>query len=111
MRSSITALRGFYLLLARAGVFQRHQECRPIEEVRGHFRKTVALRVHAGDDVIADFPDGPVVVGQQYGFDLFMLGGPAVLVRVHQGDFLADVFVEELGGLEEVVFVVLLDDA
>src|SRR5713226_4149653 len=40
-----------------------------------------------------------------------MLGGPAVLVGAHKGDFLADVLVEELGGLEEVVFVVLLDDA
>ncbi len=40
-----------------------------------------------------------------------MLGGAAFLVGANQRHLLADVFVEKFCGLEQIVFVVLLDDA
>ena len=33
------------------------------------------------------------------------------MIRAHQRDFLADVLMQEFRGLEEVVFIVLFDDA
>src|SRR5207249_3590906 len=48
---------------------------------------------------------------QQGGFDLLVLGGAAFLIGADQRDFLTHVFVQEFRGLEEIVFVILLDDA
>ena len=99
------------LLLARAGIFERHEQRGPVVKIRGNFREAVALGKHACDDVVADSPNRAVVVGEQSGFDFFMLGGAAVLIRADQRDFLAHVFVEKFRGLEEIVFVILFDDA
>ena len=57
------------------------------------------------------FQTWPLLSESKSGFDFFVLGGAVVLVGADEGDFLADVFVQELGGLEEIVFVVLFDDA
>ncbi len=40
-----------------------------------------------------------------------MFGRAVFLIRANQRDFLADVFVQEFGGFEEIVFVILLDHA
>ena len=71
-----------------------------VVEIRGDFGETIALGVAAGDDVVADFPDLAVVVGEQRGFDFFALQGAVVVVGVDERDFFADVFVEEFGGIE-----------
>ena len=102
---------GFDLLLARAGIFQRHQQRGAIEEVCGDFRKAKAFGVHPGDDVVANFPHWAVVVRQQRGLDLLVLGGAIFLVGADQGHFLAHVLVQQLRRFQQVVFVVLLDDA
>ena len=104
-------IRGFDLLFARAGIFERHEKRGAVIEIRGDVGEAIAFGVGAGDDVVADFPDLAVVVGEKRGFDFFVLRGAAVLIRADEGDFAADVFVEELGGLEEIVFVILLEDA
>src|SRR6202007_3292367 len=89
----------FDLVLAQAGIVQRHQQSGAVVKIRGDFGKAIALRKHAGDDVVADSPDRAVVVREQSGLDLFVLGGAAVLVSANKGDFLADVFVQEFGRL------------
>ncbi len=99
------------LLLLRTGIFERHQQRGAVVEIGGHFGKAIALRIQSSHDVVANFPDGAVVVREQGGLDLFALGRGIFLVRPHQRDFLADILVEEFRGLEEIVFVILLDDA
>ena len=81
-------------------------------EIRGDFGKSKALAVFAGDDVVADFPNLSVVVGKQSGFDFFALEiAIVVVVGVDERDFFADVFVEEFCGVEQIVFVILFEDA
>ena len=101
----------FNLLLARARVLERHEQGGTVVEIGRDFRKAVGVGVRASDDVVTDFPDLAVVVGKQSGFDFFVFGGAVVHVRADEGDFFADVLVEELGRFEEVVFVILFDDA
>ncbi len=71
---------GFNLLLFRAGVFQGHQKSRTLVEIGGHFRKAIAFGIDSSDYVVANFPNGTVVVGKQSRFDFFALGGAALLV-------------------------------
>src|SRR5579859_40093 len=101
----------FDLVLARAGIVQRHEQGGTVEQIGGNFRESIALGVDAGDNIVANFPDRAVIVGEQSGLYFFALGGAVVLVSANQSDFLADIFVQEFGGFEQVVFVVLLDDA
>ena len=67
-------VRGFNLLLFRAGVFQRHQQRGALVEIRRDFGEAITLGKHSGHDVVADFPDRPVVIGKQGRLDLFALG-------------------------------------
>ena len=67
-------VRGFNLLLFRAGVFQRHQQRGALVEIRRDFGEAITLGKHSGHDVVADFPDRPVVIGKQGSLDLFALG-------------------------------------
>ena len=104
-------VRGFHLLLARARIFKRHQERGTLKEVRGDLGKAIALGVEAGHNVVADFPHGTVVVGQQRGLDLFPLRRAVLLIRADKRDFAPHVLVQELRRFKQVVFVVLLDNA
>ena len=52
------------LLLAGAGIFQRHNERWTVVKIRRNLREAIALGEHSGHDVRADFPDRSVVVGK-----------------------------------------------
>src|SRR5262249_52000492 len=71
----------------------------------------IGIGGHAGNDFISDFPDGPVVVRKQQRFRFGPARGARVPFGAHEGDFLADVFLKELLRVEQIVFVVLFDDA
>ena len=92
---AVGEVRRFDLLFARAGIFERHKKRGAVVEIRGNVGEAVTLGIASGDDVVADFPDLAVVVGEQGGFDFFVLGGAVVLIGADQRDFLADVFVQE----------------
>jgi hypothetical protein len=66
--------------------------------------------LHAGDDLAADLPHRRVVVTEQAGFHFFLAGRIAVAAHPDQRHLAADVLAQQLFGLEQVVFVVLLED-
>ena len=101
----------FNLLLARPGIFKRHQQRRAVEQIRGNFREAIGLGIAARDNVVADFPDWPVVVRKQGCLDLFAFRRSVVHVRANERNFFAHVFVQQLGRLKQIVFVVLFENA
>ena len=68
------------MLLAGAGIFQRHQQSRPVVKIGGDFGESVALGIGSGNDIVADSPDLAVVIGEKGGFDFLVFGGAAVLI-------------------------------
>ncbi len=74
---------GFNLLFSRAGVFEGHQKSRTLVEIGGDFGKAIAFGIDSSDYVVANFPNGTVVVGKQSRFDFFALGGAALLVGTY----------------------------
>jgi hypothetical protein len=68
------------------------------------------VRVHAGDDLIADLPDRRVVVAEKPRFHFLLPRAAAVLHQAHERDVAADILPQQLVRLEQVVLVVLLED-
>ena len=77
----------------------------------GSSGKPDVIGVHAGDDLAADLPDRRVVVAEQPRLHFFLARRSALLPRAHERDVAADVLAQQLVGLEQVVLVVLLEDA
>ena len=65
----------------------------------------------AGHDVVADLPHGGVVVAEKPRGDLLFARRAAFGRGPHQRHVAADVLAQQLLGLEQVVLVVLLEDA
>ena len=99
------------LLLLRPVVVERHDERRPAVKVLWNLRKAVLVRLQAGDDFVPDLPHRPFVEREQCGRHLFGAGRAVLGPPAHQPDFAADVFLQELHRVEEVVLIVLLEDA
>ena len=95
----------------RAAVLQRPDERRAAEEIVGQLGEPDVIGVQAGDDLLADAPDRRVVVAEELGLDLFLPRRSVLLHRAHERDVAADVLAQQLVGFEEIVFVVLLEDA
>ena len=95
----------------RAAVLQRPDERRAAEEIVGKLGEADVIGVQAGDDLLADPPHRRVVVAEELGLDLFLARRAVLLHRAHERDFAADVLSQQLVGLEEIVFVVLLEHA
>ncbi len=98
-------------LAPRAGILQRPQQRGPLVEIFRQFREANALIRNAGDDFIADLPDGRAVQGKKRGLHFVIFGRSAGDFRAHQRHFAADEFLQQLVRIEQVVFVILLDDA
>ena len=94
-----------------APVLQRPDQRRPAIQVARQLRESDVVGVQAGDDFLADLPDRTVVVAEKERADLLLAGRPSLLTRPHERDLAADVLPEQLLGLEQIVFVVLFDDA
>ena len=94
-----------------AVVLERPDERRPRVEIPGQLGKADVIGVHAGDDLVADLPDGRAVVAQKPRGHFLGPGRPVLLPHAHERDVAADVLAEQLLGLEQVVLVVLLEDA
>src|SRR5277367_3336812 len=92
-RKAVGEVRGFDLLFARAGILERHKKRRAVIEIRRNVGEAEAFGVASGDDVVTDFPNLPVVVGEKSGLDLFVLGGAVVLIGADERHFLANIFV------------------
>ena len=67
--------------------------------------------MQAGHDLVADLPDRAVVVAEKTRLHFFLARRAALLHAAHQRDLAADVLAQQLVGLEQVVLVVLLEDA
>ena len=93
-----------------AAIFEHPDERGAAVEIFGEIGKAIGVDRHAGDDFVADFPDWAVVIGEKHGFCFDPSRRAAVFFRAYERDFLADIFLEELLGIEEIEFVVLFDD-
>ena len=94
-----------------AAVVERPDESRPRVEIVGELREPHVIGVHAGDDLVADAPDRRVVVAQEPRGDVFLPAGAVGLDGAHQRDVASDVLPQQLVGLEQIVFVILLEHA
>ncbi len=97
-----------HLLLFRPAVSECPQKRGAVIEIFGQIREANSGGIEAGDNFISDFPDRPVVVGNQRGFHFFHFSGAGDLARAQQGHFAAHVFRQQFCRLEQVVLVVLL---
>ena len=98
--------------VARASPVQELPDERgPAVEIGGEFGKTDVVRVEARDVLVADLPDRAVVVADEPGFHLFLLRRAVLGAQPDEHHLAADVLAEELLRLEQVVLVVLLEDA
>ena len=101
---------GFDALRVGAAIFERPDERGPAVEIFGEIGEAIGVGRHAGDDFVADFPDWAVVVREKHGFRFDPSRRAGVFFRAHERDFAADVFLEKLLRIEQIVFVILLDD-
>ena len=94
-----------------AAVVERPDERRPRIQIAWQLRKPDVIGLHAGHDFAADLPDGRVVVAEQTRLHFFFPRRAVVPPGPDERDLAADVLPQELLGLEQVVLVVLLEDA
>src|SRR3984957_277649 len=101
----------FDFLCGGATIVESPDQSWPAVEISGQLRETVRIGIHAITDYVSNFPDWAIVIGEKgsFGFDPF--GRARILFRADQGDFLADIFLQEFLGIEQIIFVVLLDHA
>ena len=104
-------IRGLDAVPRAAAVVERPDERRPRIEIAGQLGKPDVIGLHAGDDFAADLPDRRVVVAEQTRLHFFFARRVPVLPRSDERDLAADVLAQQLLGLEQVVLVVLLEDA
>ena len=104
-------IRRFDAVTRAAAVVQRPDQRRPREERVRQLGKADVIGVQAGHDLAVDSPDGLIVVAQQARGDLFFLGRAVHLARAHERHVAADVLAQQLFGLQQIVFVVLLEHA
>ena len=93
-----------------SAIFERPDQGGPAVEIVRQVGKAIGIGRHAGDNFVANFSDGPVVVRQEQRFGLDVLRGICLLLGANQADVAADVLLQELLRIEQVVFVILLED-
>jgi hypothetical protein len=94
-----------------AGVIQRPDERRVREEIPRQLGKLDVIGVQAGHDFVADLPDRSIVVAEKTRLHLFLARLPVLRSPPHQRDVAADVLAQQLLRFEQVVLVILLEDA
>ena len=104
-------IRRFNSLLCAAGVLQRPDQGRTAEQVSRQLGESNVVGMEPGDDLVSNLPDRPVVVAQEVRADFFLDAAAVLLHGADQRDIAADVFPQQLLGLEEIVLVVLLEHA
>jgi hypothetical protein len=81
------------------------------EEIPRQLGKLDVIGVQAGHDFIADLPDRSIVVAEKTRLHLFLARLPVLRSPPHQRDVAADVLAQQLLRFEQVVLVILLEDA
>ena len=94
-----------------AGVVERPDERRARVQVAGQRREADVIGAVPRDNLAVDLPHRLRVVAEEPRGDGFFARGAVLLDRSHERDVPADVLPEQLFGIEQVVLVVLLEDA
>ena len=104
-------IRGLDAVVRRAAVVDRPDERRPGIETLGQLGKADVVGMHPRDDLVADLPHRRAVIAEEPSLHGLLPRGAAVLQQPHERNVAAHVLVQQLLGLEQVVFVILLEHA
>ena len=98
-------------VLPSAAVVQLPHQRGPAPQVVGNLGKPVLFRVEPGDDLVADLPHRRVVEREQQRAHFLLARRAVLLPRAHERDLAADVLPEQPLRVQQVVLIVLFQDA